>query len=226
MNRLSKRQQAIVSLCEKHKTSIDVGCDHGYVGAELLKLEKTEFLIATDISEKSLLKAQKLFQKEKFKNAKTVCANGLDFENSFAEQIIIAGMGGKNITDILENYKHKDKILRLILQPMKEVALLRKYLNKNNFFIEKDIVICDKKKFYHIFSVRQGKQNLKSINIHFGVCLSPQSEDFYLWLNEKEQKIKKITQKMPKDNEKLKTFQKCLDEIEKIKQNKKTNSVE
>lgn len=224
MNRLSKRQQAIVLLCEKHKTTIDVGCDHGYIGAELLKSGKTEFLTATDISEKSLLKAQKLFEKENLKNTKTVCANGLDFENSLAEQVIIAGMGGTNIIDILKNYQHRDKVLCFILQPMKEVALLRKYLCENNFFIEKDIVICDKKKFYHILAVKQGKQELKSINIHFGAYLSTQSEDFYLWLEDKERKIKKIVATIPKDNEKLQVFQNCLKEIKEIKQKKKNTA--
>ena len=64
---LSYRLNEIVKLCGKAKRVADVGCDHGKVLAELAK-NKAEFLIATDISEPSVKKAEQLLTQLNFKN--------------------------------------------------------------------------------------------------------------------------------------------------------------
>ena len=54
---LSTRLENIVKLCDNVSTIADIGCDHGYVSAELILSNKCDRVIATDISERSLNKA-------------------------------------------------------------------------------------------------------------------------------------------------------------------------
>ena len=67
MNKLSNRLKAIVKFVDKKDSIVDVGCDHGKVLAELAK-NKAEFLVATDISEPSVKKAEALLTELNFKN--------------------------------------------------------------------------------------------------------------------------------------------------------------
>ena len=54
---LSNRLESVVNLIEYEKVIADIGCDHGYVTAELILANKCDKVIATDISGKSLDKA-------------------------------------------------------------------------------------------------------------------------------------------------------------------------
>jgi len=51
---LSARLEQIVALCDNVKCIADIGCDHGYVTAELILSNKCSKVIATDISARSL----------------------------------------------------------------------------------------------------------------------------------------------------------------------------
>jgi tRNA (adenine22-N1)-methyltransferase len=48
-------------MCNKTRVIADVGADHGYTCAGILQRGLAEKVIATDISEKSLEKAKRLF---------------------------------------------------------------------------------------------------------------------------------------------------------------------
>ena len=54
---LSTRLEHIVKLCDTVKCTADIGCDHGFVTAELILSNKSDRVIATDISSRSLDKA-------------------------------------------------------------------------------------------------------------------------------------------------------------------------
>ncbi|MBO7508206.1 MAG: tRNA (adenine(22)-N(1))-methyltransferase TrmK, partial [Clostridia bacterium] len=54
---LSKRLEAIVNVCPDGRTVADIGCDHGYVTAELILEDKVNKVIATEKSPECLNKA-------------------------------------------------------------------------------------------------------------------------------------------------------------------------
>ena len=193
---LSYRLSEIVKLCGKAKRIADVGCDHGKVLAELAK-NKAEFLVATDISEPSVKKAEALLTELKFKNFSVRVGDGCQTltDDDKLDVIVIAGMGGMEIIEILTNATIKLKTL--VLQPQNNVIKLRQFLTDNNFYIQTDKVVEDKGKFYNIIKVvktnepvglstRQliyGKTNLRECNTHFIQMLEQENEKLMARLN-------------------------------------------
>ncbi len=130
--RLSKRIYAIADQVNKGETAADIGTDHGYVPMLLMKNDISPAVIMSDISEGSLAKAIETF---------TMC--GIEVtDSSFrvgdglqtigpgeTDVVIIAGLGGFTIIDILESDPVKShSYSRLILQPRKHSGNLRHYL--------------------------------------------------------------------------------------------------
>lgn len=218
---MSKRLSKLTELCKNVSTTVDVGCDHGYIGCDLLKQNKTKFLIATDISAPSLEKAKKLIAQSGFsKNADFRVGNGLEVikENEKTNQVVIAGMGGCEIVKIIQNFKARNDVDWWILQPMNEVAKLREFLNQNNFKIETDLIVEDDK-FYHMIIACCGKQNLSQQQIEFGINFENDlTTDYFNWLNYKSKKFKEIIKKLPKNNQKISKLNNCIEKIENIKQ--------
>lgn len=182
------RLSEIISLCGKAKRVADIGCDHGKVLGELAK-NGAEFLIATDISQPSVQKAEKLLKSLKFNNFSVRVGNGCETltDKDNLDLIIIAGMGGLEIIEILKNAKIK--LNKLVLQPQNNVVKLRKFLADNYFYVEVDKVVEDKSKFYNILKVEKtdksqslslreinyGKSNLMGYNPHFVSMLQEQN---------------------------------------------------
>ena len=90
------------------------------------------------------------------------------------QQVIIAGMGGNLIRDIIvdgmEVFKKSDA---LILQPMKNSEVLREYIYKNGFKIVDEELCIDENKFYEIIKIRYDneKQEVDSIFYEIGKAL-------------------------------------------------------
>ena len=60
------------------------------------------------------------------------------------------GVGGELLVEVLkEDLDKAKKLKKLILQPNKNEASLRKFLNDNNFKILNEEVVFDKDKYYY-----------------------------------------------------------------------------
>ena len=138
--RLSKRIRDICE-CVNHGESIaDIGTDHAYVPMLLIKQGIIEKAIMSDISEGSLSKAFETFELSNIpiENNNFRIGDGLDsIENAEVDDIIIAGLGGHTIIDILSKDEGKSKSFKkLILQPRKFSGSLRKYLLTHGWKID------------------------------------------------------------------------------------------
>lgn len=189
---LSYRLNEIVKLCGRCKRVADVGCDHGKVLAELAKKKSTEFMVASDISAPSVDKAKVLLESLNHKNFSVRVGDGCqtltDADN--LDLIIIAGMGGLEIIEILK--QAKIKLNNLVLQPQNNVVKLRQYLLNNNFYIITDKVIHDKGKFYNLLKVKKSetKQKLSFRAIKFGKSnLIDYNPEFVLMLKAENNKL-------------------------------------
>lgn len=134
----------------------DVGTDHAHIPIELVKNGKVSFAIATDISLPSIQKGEKNIRKLGLSDKiKTYCANGTSgVPLDGISDIIIAGMGGELISEILfADERLKNSSLHFILQPMTKHSELRELLAKNGFSIEKESCISDGDRIYFIMSV-------------------------------------------------------------------------
>lgn len=76
--------------------------------------------------------------------------------------VIIAGMGGNLIRDIILEDIEKVKLYDfLILQPAQNPEVLREFLYNNNFEILNEDLILDDGKFYELFKVKYNENAKK-----------------------------------------------------------------
>ncbi|WP_250277664.1 tRNA (adenine(22)-N(1))-methyltransferase [[Clostridium] colinum] len=139
----------------------DIGTDHAYVSIFLYKNNKIKSGIACDISKGSLQKAKDNIKKYNLQdNIQTRLSNGLEkiTPEDNIDTIIIAGMGGMLMIDILEKGNHiVNNVKELILQPQKDINRVREYLHKKGFKIIDDEMLKDEGKYYTIIKAIKGK---------------------------------------------------------------------
>ena len=224
MNNLYKKLDIRLSALVRHlipcDTTADVGCDHGLVSLYILKANLSKNVVCIDISPKCLQKTQNLLQKAKLQeNATFIQGDGLaGAEDIPINQIVIAGMGGINISNILNAMPKLSQDARLVLQPMNNITLVRKTLNSLNKTIIRDEIVFDKNKYYHIIVAKNGKQKLTKQQIRCGAVTEDyRSADYQRWLELKVKKVQAIINAISKDNEKYPELNEYLNDLNKCK---------
>ncbi|MVX63118.1 SAM-dependent methyltransferase [Clostridium chromiireducens] len=154
---LSKRLNWIIEKLDKAKVIMDVGTDHGYIPIYLVRNGIAEKVIASDINKDPLKKAQINAALDGVSDKIDLRLGGglSPLKNREAEAVIIAGMGGNLIRDILEADFNKVKNLQyLILQPAQNPEVLREYLYSSDYEILDEDLCLDEGKYYELFKVR------------------------------------------------------------------------
>lgn len=150
---LSPRLNTIIDLIPNCNTLADIGTDHGYITIAAIKSFKAINAIATDISQKSLSKCILLAKSVEISNVvECRVGNGLEVLNdNEAQVIVIAGMGGLLIDEILKNDCNKAHLAKqLILQPMNASEVLRKTLLESGYCINADKISIEGNRYYEI----------------------------------------------------------------------------
>ena len=101
----------------------------------------------------------------------SACSNGLENYNVLGnENVIIAGMGTNTILNIIQN-KEFNKINTLIIQSNNNLYELRKKICKLGYYIDKEIVIFDKK-YYNIIRFKKGFKKYSYFDYYFGLDMN------------------------------------------------------
>lgn len=155
--KLTKRLAAVCGELEKCDTFADVGCDHGYCTLYMLEKGLCRTAQISDISAKSLKKAQALLSAYIADGrVRPVVCDGLAGIDRGTEQVLIAGMGGEEIVKILSDGFLPPK---LVLQPMKNAEKVRAFLLGRGYALLRDHTFYADKKFYDLIkAVKGGKQ--------------------------------------------------------------------
>lgn len=154
---------------------IDVGSDHGYLPLHLLKNNKVSEANIVEVNKGPLENAKK--NTERFALNENVTFTLSDGLKSYTNEIkpstgiVVAGMGGNLISQIIEASLSKFKQAKLYLQPNNNEGKLRKYLVDNGFEIEINDLILDDGIYYEILVANYvGKVNsLTETEIMFGL---------------------------------------------------------
>jgi tRNA (adenine22-N1)-methyltransferase len=163
---LSKRLTWIIEKVDKVQVIMDIGTDHGYIPIYLVKNNIAQKVIASDINKDPLKKAKINATLDGVSDKVDLrLGGGLEpLKNNEAQAVIIAGMGGNLIRDILENDFDKVKKLEyLILQPAQNPEVLREYLYTNDYEILDEDICLDDNKYYELFKVRYKKGDYISL---------------------------------------------------------------
>lgn len=229
--KLSKRLEAIVSFVNKNSIVADIGTDHGYIPAYLVKNNISKFVIGTDISPGSLEKIIDFIAINKLEGkVQARLGDGLKVIKPFeVDTVIIAGMGGLLIQDILEKNKEvANSISNFIFQPMIASDELRRYLLNNNYKIIDEELVREDNKFYEIIYAKIGLGHIdKEINYEINnILIEKKHRLLQPFINEKIKKTNFILEEL-KDKEsekskirynellhKIKEYKEVLEEIE------------
>lgn len=166
-----KRLLDIVNILDSDKKIIDVGTDHGLVPLYLAKNKISSDITATDISKPSLQKLVDKLDDDLRKVIKTKVTDGFKgLESKEGQVAIIAGMGANTIVEIInDSLEFSKKLDYLILASNVNTYELRHYLKDNGFYIEKDFLSFENRKYYDILKVYYGRnQELLFEEYHYG----------------------------------------------------------
>ena len=155
---LGKRLQTLVDMVKPGQRVADIGCDHAYVSIALAK-EKDCSVIAADIKDGPLETAKENIKAAGMEDKiETRISDGLSaFSKGEVDAIVIAGMGGHLIIDILRAGADQLKPgMQLVLSPQSDLRLVRYELRKMNCFIEKEACISEGGKWYFVLSAKVG----------------------------------------------------------------------
>lgn len=157
MIKLQNRLKTAADLVACGGVCIDIGSDHAYLPAYLISEGICTRGIAADIGQLPLQNARAtLCRYGLLDKIELRLSDGLDaFSPKDGDEIIIAGMGGTLITDILSRAPWlKDSSKHLILQPMTHSEEVRRFLSQNDFYIEEERAVCDEGRCYNVISAR------------------------------------------------------------------------
>ena len=147
----------------------DVGTDHAYLPIWLAKNNLISKAIALDINALPLNSAKSNIIKYHVDNiVEARLSDGLEnISSEEVDDIVIAGMGGELIANIINNANFpKNPEKNLILQPMSQAELLRRFLTKHNYFILDEKAIMADNKIYSVMSVKFCNEAIKTSTLY------------------------------------------------------------
>lgn len=180
---ISKRLQVIASLIPPAKTIADIGCDHGYVIKEAFEKYNIEKAIAIDNKEKPLLRAKaNLSSSPYLKQIRFSKSSGLEDLREKVDAIIIAGLGGILIEEILKVGLKYHFQAKLILQANRNTADLRRFLWNQNYKLTSEKLVYEDGIYYEIMVAEkgEGKEDYNENDFLFGPILRKERSVLFL----------------------------------------------
>lgn len=158
--KLTPRLQQIANLIPAGSSVADIGTDHAYLPIWLSMKNRCKYLIASDIKKGPVRRAEEMVGRYG-QLGKISVRLGAGLESVAPDEvdcIVIAGMGGLVIADILkEGCSVAEKAENIILQPMTAVKELREFLIGNGFSIKEELLSKEDNKIYHIIKATAEK---------------------------------------------------------------------
>ncbi len=155
---LSERMQKIAEMVIPGESCADIGTDHGYIPAYLLQNNICSKVVLTDIAEGPLERARKNLTDCGLEAQDFRLGAGLEvLDSAEVSTVIIAGMGGELIRDILLKDPAKSKSFRkLILQPRTRTDEMRRDLALAGFTVCDYALARERGRICEIIALRPG----------------------------------------------------------------------
>ncbi len=148
------RLSAALAMLYGCDTLADIGCDHGRLCCAAVQQGAARRAIAIDISAPSLGKAESLAAYTGVADrVETRMGDGFSpLSPGEADAAAILGMGGTLMARMLEACPVPMMgAKRLVLQPMRAVEDIRRYLYERGYRIAEDRVVCEAGRLYQVF---------------------------------------------------------------------------
>lgn len=202
---ISDRLKTVAEMTTKGNIVADIGTDHGYVPIYLVENQMCEKVYAMDINDGPLKIAEKNIAMKNFSgNIETIKSDGMEkLQDNMVQTVIIAGMGGELIVNILKRGESIRGIKELVLSPHRRADLVREYLLKKNWEITEEKMLIDSGKYYTVMKAKKciEKISYKETEIKYGRILL-ENKDMILkgYLEKEYSKFYDILNTMKKSN--------------------------
>lgn len=204
------------------KRIADIGTDHAYIPIYLIENSLADYVIASDIKKGPVSIARTNVSEHKLSEKIDVrMGGGLSIlHEGEVNSVIIAGMGGQLISEIINADINIARQCRLTLQPMNAQYELRKYLINNGFTIVNEDIAVEGFKVYNIMNVINGIQNEFKNDIEYHLPKYIINHKYYKNLYDKKHRefskvIHGLENSKDIDIKKLKLYKFWLEELEK-----------
>ncbi len=189
----------------------DIGTDHAYIPVYLIQQKKCQHAIASDVKPGPVKVANRNISKYKLNDKiETRMGSGLEtLKANEADTVIIAGMGGTLLAELLD--AHPEKVSGntiLVLQPMNDLHVVRKWLYDNRFEIYDEELTAEGNKIYCVLSARYSGKNKEytEFQLHVGELLVAKKDPLLQdYCKMKASQIDRVLKQLSdmKDNEEL-----------------------
>ena len=173
------RLLAIAGMVRRGSVAADIGTDHGHLICHLVGQGISPRGFGCDINLGPLAACAKTVARhglsDKITLRKTNGLSGLPLEE--IDDIIIAGMGGDLIAEILTAAPAaRDSRLRFILQPMTKADKLRSSLCRGGYAIEREIAVCEGGNLYTVMQATFTGKSVEADELFALVGLLPKED--------------------------------------------------
>ena len=161
---LSKRLEEVLKYIDKEDIVADIGCDHGYLGIACLN-KGVAFVQLIDNKEGPLSQAKQNLKNYDTNKYLLTLSDGLTNLEKNINTIVICGMGGELIIDIINNhFELVKKMNKIIIQPNSKQYLVREFCNNHNLNIINESILEDMDKIYEIMVLQYSENNHQEKN--------------------------------------------------------------
>ncbi len=155
---LPPRLAAVAALVPPGARLADIGTDHGLLPIELLERGAIRSAAATDIHAGPLERARYNAGQRGVTSLRFLLCDGLDgLTPGEADTVVIAGLGGENMADILRRAPWACRSALLILQPMSRAEMLRDSLAGLGLAVTGERLVEDAGRLYPLLTARRGQ---------------------------------------------------------------------
>lgn len=183
---MNLRLNTLAKMVDPNSRLADIGTDHAYLPIELVKNGKIQYAIASDIAPGPLENARTdIAEAGLTSQIETRLGSGLETVKHVdqIDTVVIAGMGGKLMTNILDAAWNRDYHFKtLVLEPNIGEAGVRNWLMMHNYQIVDEKLIAEAGHTYELIKARltEKRHNLTEKEIFFGpLILRAKNPVFY-----------------------------------------------
>ncbi|MCP3025656.1 tRNA (adenine(22)-N(1))-methyltransferase TrmK [Halobacillus sp. A5] len=228
-DQLSKRLKTVADFLKPPIHFADIGSDHAYLPCYVCQQQKEALAVAGELNRGPYLSALEEVKRQNLEGQiRVVQGDGLEVIDNQVNQVVIAGMGGPLITEILEN--GKDKLLninRIIAQPNIDARSVRKWLAAHQFNLVNEVILEENGHIYEVLVADKGDpfENYNSEDFKRELWLGPhllkkKNKVFYKkWTEEivkKERIIEQMKSASEPNFEKVKQFEKEINWLKEV----------
>ena len=192
MSRHSIRLTQIIKFIPPYRKIADIGCDHGYLVLDCFNNNLIDFAMLVDNKIYPLESAKNNLKDIDNNKYELSLSNGIDNITNNIDCVLILGMGGINICNILDNKDKLKDVKRLILQPNNNTYLVRKKLNEIGFKIVDEAIIHDYK-YYEIIICEKGDEKYSELELKYGpINIKSKNKEFIDYIKFRIDRLKKV----------------------------------